>query len=156
MAHTLVIGYGNPLRGDDGAGYVAAELLRTRLAGSTVRIVSEQQLLPEMMLQIAEASQVIFIDASVSGRAGKFHRIPLRPAPVCGRFTHQSTPEAMLAGAQKLYGHTPEAVHYLIPGRFFEAGQEMTPSVKRAVNELVDALEKELGTADQSCGPTAG
>ena len=26
-----VIGYGNPLRGDDGAGYAAAELLRTRL-----------------------------------------------------------------------------------------------------------------------------
>ena len=144
MPHTLVIGYGNPMRGDDGAGYVAAELLRERLQNPEVRIVSEQQLLPEMMQEIAAAKMVIFIDASVSGRAGKYHRIPLRPAPVCGRFTHHATPESLLAGAQALYGHTPEAVHYLIPGRFFEAGPEMTSSVKRAVNDLVEALEKEL------------
>ncbi len=144
MPHTLVIGYGNPLRGDDGAGYVAAELLRERLANPAVEIVSEQQLLPEMMQAVAEAKLVIFIDASVSGRTGKFHKIPLRPAPSCGRFTHHATPEALLAGAQALYGNTPEAVHYLIPGRFFEAGQEMTPSVRRAVNDLVETLEKEL------------
>jgi len=144
MPHTLVIGYGNPLRGDDGAGYMAAELLRTRVQNPAVGIVSEQQLLPEMMQGIAEAKLVIFIDASVSGRTGKFHRIPLRPAPVCGRFSHHATPEALLAGAQALYGHTPEAVHYLIPGRFFEAGQEMTPSVRRAVNDLVQALAQEL------------
>jgi hydrogenase maturation protease len=144
MPHTLVIGYGNPQRGDDGAGYVAAELLRAKLTNPAVKIVSEQQLLPEMMQGIAQAKLVIFIDASVSGRAGKCHRIPLRPAPVCGRFTHHATPEALLAGAQTLYGHTPEAVHYLIPGRFFEVGQEMTPSVRRAVNDLVETLEKEL------------
>ena len=144
MPHTLVIGYGNPLRGDNGAGYMAAELLRTRVQNPAVGIVSEQQLLPEMMQGIAEAKLVIFIDASVSGRTGKFHRIPLRPAPVCGRFSHHATPEALLAGAQALYGHTPEAVHYLIPGRFFEAGQEMTPSVRRAVNDLVQALAQEL------------
>ena len=152
MPHTLVIGYGNPLRGDDGAGYVAAELLRARLMNPAVEIVSEQQLLPEMMEGIAAAKLVIFIDASVSGRAGKFHRIPLRPAPACGRFTHHATPEALLAGAQALYGHTPEAVHYLIPGRFFEPGQEMTPSVRRAVNDLVETLEKELGVEAEVTG----
>ncbi|MEO8593943.1 MAG: hydrogenase maturation protease [Candidatus Solibacter sp.] len=147
MSHTLVIGYGNPLRGDDGAGYAAAELLRGRIANAEIEIFSEQQLLPEMMESIAQASRVVFIDASVSGRAGKFHRIPLRPAPVCGRFTHQATPEALLAGAQALYGHTPEAVQYLIPGRFFEVGQEMSPSVKRAVNDVVNELAEELGKA---------
>jgi len=150
MPHTLVIGYGNPLRGDDGAGYVAAELLRERLTNPAVEIVSEQQLLPELMPGIAEANLVIFIDASVSGRAGKFHRIPLRPAPVCGRFTHHATPEALLSGAQALYGHSPEAVQYLIPGRFFEAGQEMTPSVRRAVNDLVETLALELAKVTET------
>jgi hydrogenase maturation protease len=147
-----VIGYGNPLRGDDGAGYVAAEDLRARLTNPAVEIVSEQQLLPEMMQAIAEAKLVIFIDASVSGRAGKYHRLPLRPAPACGRFTHHATPEALLAGAQALYGHTPEAVHYLIPGRFFEAGRELTPSVRRAVNHLVEVLERELAAIAPSAG----
>ena len=142
--NTLIIGYGNALRGDDGAGFLAAELLRDRIRNPEIEILSQHQLLPELMEPISRASRVIFIDASVSGRAGKVHRIPLRPAPACARVTHHATPEALLAGAQSLYGHTPEATLYVIPGRNFQVGQELTPSVRRAVDQLVDALEKEL------------
>jgi len=142
--NTLIVGYGNALRGDDGAGFLAAELLRDRIHRPDIEILSQHQLLPELMEPISRASRVIFIDASVSGRAGKVHRIPLRPAPACARVTHHATPEALLAGAQSLYGHTPEATLYTIPGRNFQVGQELTPSVRRAVNELVDALEKQL------------
>ena len=142
--NTLIVGYGNALRGDDGAGFLAAELLRDRIHRPDIEILSQHQLLPELMEPISRASRVIFIDASVSGRAGKVHRIPLRPAPACARVTHHATPEALLAGAQSLYGHTPEATLYVIPGRNFQVGQELTPSVRRAVNELVATLEKEL------------
>ena len=141
---TLVIGYGNTLRGDDGAGFVAADILREKIQSPHVEVLSQHQLLPELMEPISRASRVIFIDASVSGRAGKVHRIPLRPAPACARFTHHATPESLLAGAQKLYGHTPEATLYTIPGRFFEPCQELTPSVRRAIDELVATLEKQL------------
>jgi hydrogenase maturation protease len=141
---TLIIGYGNALRGDDGAGFIAAELLRDRIHDPAIEILSQQQLLPELMEPISRASRVIFIDASVAGRAGKVNRIPLRPAPACARFTHHATPESLLAGAQKLYGHTPEATLYTIPGRFFEPCQELTPSVRRAIDELVATLEKQL------------
>jgi hydrogenase maturation protease len=144
MPHTLIIGYGNALRGDDGAGFIAAELLRDRIHDPEIEILSQHQLTPELMEPIARAAHVIFIDAAVSGRAGMFNRIPLRPAPACARFTHYATPESLLAGAQSLYGHTPEATLYKIPGRFFETGQELTPSVRRAVNELVATLEKQL------------
>ena len=142
--NTLIVGYGNALRGDDGAGPLAAELLRDRIHRPDIEILSQHQLLPELMEPISRASRVIFIDASVSGRAGKVHRIPLRPAPACARVTHHATPEALLAGAQSLYGHTPEATLYVIPGRNFQVGQELTPSVRRAVNELVATLEKQL------------
>ena len=144
MPHTLIVGYGNALRGDDGAGYIVAELLRDRIHDPEVEIFSQHQLTPELMELMAHVRRVIFIDASVSGRAGKVTRIPLHPAPACARFTHHATPESLLAGAQSLYGHTPEATLYTIPGRFFETGDELTPSVRRAVNELVDTLEKEL------------
>ncbi|MCX6628521.1 MAG: hydrogenase maturation protease [Candidatus Solibacter sp.] len=144
MPHTLIVGYGNVLRGDDGAGFLVAELLRERIRDPEIQILSQQQLLPELMEPISRVARVIFIDASVSGRAGKFQRIPLRPAPACARFTHHATPESLLAGAQSLYGHTPEATLYTIPGRFFETGEELTPSVRRAVNELAATLEVEL------------
>jgi len=150
MPHTLIVGYGNPLRGDDGAGYLAADLLRDSVENPEVEILSQQQLLPELMEPISRAARVIFIDASVSGRAGKFSRIPLRPGPACARFTHHATPESLLAGSQKLYGHTPEATLYTIPGRFFEAGQDLTPSVRRAVDELVATLAKELAPAPKT------
>ena len=77
--NTLIIGYGNALRGDDGAGSIAADLLRDRIHDPAIEILSQQQLLPELMEPISRASRVIFIDASVSGRAGKVNRIPLRP-----------------------------------------------------------------------------
>jgi hydrogenase maturation protease len=102
------------------------------------------------MEPISRAAHVIFIDASISGRPGKVHRIPLRPAPVCSRFTHQATPESLLAGAQSLYGHTPEATLYTIPGGSFETGRQLTPAVRRAVNELVATLEKELSQTPRS------
>jgi hydrogenase maturation protease len=147
MPNTLIIGYGNALRGDDGAGYIAAELLRERIRDTNVEVLSVQQLTPELMEPVSRASRVIFMDASVVGRAGKFNRMPLRPAPACSRFTHQVTPETLLAGAQALYGHTPEAVLYTIPGRFFDVGQELTPSVRRAVEDLVTELVAQLDAA---------
>ena len=140
MNGTLIIGYGNALRGDDGAGYLAAELLRERIHDANVQVVSAQQLTPEMVEPISRARQVIFMDSSVVGKAGKVNRIPVRPAPACSRFTHSATPETLLAGAQALYGNTPEAVHYTIPGMFFEVGGELTPSVRRAVEGLVADL----------------
>jgi hydrogenase maturation protease len=146
MPHTLIIGYGNALRGDDGAGYIVAELLRDKVLDPAIEIVSQHQLTPELMEPISRAAHVIFIDSSVSGRAGKVNRIPLRPAPSCSRYTHHVTPESLLAGSQSLYGHTPEAILYTIPGRFFETGDELTPSVRRAVNDLVATLEKQFAT----------
>ena len=140
MPDTLIIGYGNALRGDDGAGYIAAELLREGIQNPAVEILSVQQLVPELMEPISRARQVLFIDAAITGRAGSFQRVPLRPAPACSRFTHHATPETLLAGAQSLYGHTPEALLHTIPGESFEIGQELTPSVRRAVEALVAEL----------------
>jgi hydrogenase maturation protease len=144
MPDTLVIGYGNALRGDDGAGYIAAELLRERIHNPAVEILSLQQLTPELMESIARARQVIFLDAAILGRAGRYQRVPLRPAPACSHFTHHANPESLLAGAQALYGHTPEAVLYSIPGELFEIGQELTPAVRRAVEALVAELARLL------------
>jgi hydrogenase maturation protease len=147
MPHTLIVGYGNTLRGDDGAGFLAAELLLERIHNPEIEILAQHQLTPELMENISRAAHVIFIDAAVSGPAGKVHRIPLRPAPACAGFTHHATPESLLAGAQSLYGLTPEATLYTIPGRSFETGQELSSSVRRAVNELVATLEAQFAPA---------
>jgi len=67
MTGVLVVGYGNPLRGDDGAGFNAAWLLSLdpRLQGADVLI--RQQLTPELAEDVARADLVVLIDAAVGG-----------------------------------------------------------------------------------------
>ena len=69
-----IVGYGNPLRGDDGVGQeVATALLRQKnsavgLASAT--IICAHQLLPEMALDISRSRFAVFIDAAHDGRPG--------------------------------------------------------------------------------------
>ena len=64
MPSIVVIGYGNPLRGDDAIGWKAAEALRDVYEDDTaVEVFASHQLNPEMAESVAEAGMVIFIDA---------------------------------------------------------------------------------------------
>jgi hypothetical protein len=69
---SLVVGYGNPLRSDDGIGWVIAGRLATdpRFAGTDV--LQRHQLTPELALDISRAGLVVLVDA----RSGP-------PAPPC-------------------------------------------------------------------------
>ena len=54
----IVIGYGNPLRGDDGVGLAAIERLES-LAPREVELIFTQQLTPELAQSVATASLAI-------------------------------------------------------------------------------------------------
>ena len=64
MPRVLIVAYGNPLRSDDGVGWVVAEELRRRLASPEVEVLRLQQLLPEVAESLSRADAVIFVDAS--------------------------------------------------------------------------------------------
>jgi hydrogenase maturation protease len=140
MPRTLILGYGNTLRGDDAAGRVVAERLQDLVRDVDVEILSLHQLTPELMVNVSRADRVIFVDAATTGRPGRYVRVPLHPAPQCSRFTHHATPEALLTGARALYGRCPEATLYLIPGQSFEAPDELSGPVRLAVDQLVNHL----------------
>jgi Ni,Fe-hydrogenase maturation factor len=59
----LVIGLGNPLRGDDGVGWWLAQ--RARRLRPTPRVLQVRQLTPELCVELAAARRVLFIDAWV-------------------------------------------------------------------------------------------
>ncbi len=63
----LIIGYGNSLRRDDGAGLVLAQRLaeQWKKDGHAVRLLLTHQLMPEMALDLAESdvAGVLFVDA---------------------------------------------------------------------------------------------
>jgi hydrogenase maturation protease len=140
MPRLLIIGYGNPLRGDDAVGYLAAERLRSLLTGADVEILAVHQLTPELADPISRAAHVIFLDAAATGEPGAIQRRSIIPAPGPGGFTHHSTPGALLAASAALFDSLPEATLYSIPGQSFEFGEELTAPVRQALETLTADL----------------
>lgn len=70
MKRPLIIGYGNPLREDDGIGWRAAEVLEQMLPEGSADVIRCHQLTPELAVEIESASLVIFLDAAADAPAG--------------------------------------------------------------------------------------
>lgn len=98
----LVIGYGNPGRGDDGLGPEFARRLGERVT-TGVSIVTDFQLKVEHAVRIATATQVVFVDASV-GAAEPYEFIRLAPADRGNVSSHDLSPAAVLALAELHFG----------------------------------------------------
>ena len=122
----LIIGYGNPLRGDDAFGIRAAE----RIPGA----LAVHQLTPELMDPIARADRVLFLDAAAEGAPGQIRRRRVEPGGAEPAFTHHLTPEALLAGAIALYGRAPEAEIITVCGANFSLSDRLSPAVEAALD----------------------
>lgn len=58
-----IIGYGNILRGEDGFGVEVIERLHRSLKAN-VKLISTHSLTPELVLELLEADEIVFVDAS--------------------------------------------------------------------------------------------
>jgi len=93
MIPVLIIGYGNPLRCDDGIGWRAAQAIMQAWPEKQVRVEAAHQLLPEMADWLAEASHVIFIDACWNLIPGRIRSREIHPETTgTASMTHQFSP----------------------------------------------------------------
>ena len=138
---TLVIGYGNVLRSDDGAGVIAA----TRLAeqSSPPRVIAAQQLTPDLAENIASAAQVVFVDAYAADqrdaglRVARIANGAIQPAPV---LDHHADPAVLLRLADNVYGKRPTAWVVGIPAFNFDIGESVSPATLHRIDEAVALL----------------
>ncbi len=142
MQGGLVLGYGNELRRDDGAGpQVAREVAALGLAG--VEVVEAHQLLPEHAEVLARFARVVFVDASVDEPVLGLRRVtPSRDAALA---PHASDPAAIVALAGALFGHAPDAWMVTLPATDLGIGEglsaETAALVPQAVAEVIRLLE---------------
>jgi hydrogenase maturation protease len=116
----LVIGYGNTVRSDDGAGYQVAEIVAS-LNLENVRSLAVHQLTPDLAEQIAMAEVVIFVDAVATSSELKVESLEPR---VSESFTgHYADPRSLLSLSHVLYGAAPIAYRILIPALDFTFGE---------------------------------
>jgi hydrogenase maturation protease len=137
----LIIGYGNPLRGDDGIGPAVVDELQGSPIAARTELLQRHQLGPELAAQIAIADAVIFVDASAVGIPGEIRTRRLQaPEAATSDLTHHVSPEILLAIARELYGRAPDAVLVTVCGASFEMGTPMSDVAYKAVQELVPFL----------------
>lgn len=138
----LIIGYGNPLRCDDGFGWVAAQRMANDLDGSHVQVVACQQLTPELAEPVSRATRVVFVDARVEGVPGQIvcQQLSRDSTPVPAS-AHHLTPAALLAWADTLYGANPDAAWIVsVTGACFDHGEGLSPALTTALPATLDLL----------------
>jgi hydrogenase maturation protease len=147
----LVIGYGNPLCGDDGIGPCAVEhmALGNDEAHLDVEYLSLRQLTPELAEPISRAQAVIFVDATVDGTSGEIRCTELlQPTDSLqttqGAFTHHVSADLLLESALLLYGNCPAAYLYTISGENFMLGDFPSEKVEAALPSLLEQLKARI------------
>jgi len=141
MPRIVVIGIGNPDRGDDAFGRVVAIHLRGRLP-ECVRLIEQDGEATTLLERLGEADAAILIDAAVSGgEPGQIRRFDAAREPLPAAKFGLSTHGFGLAEAVELariLGKLPgRGVVYAVEARSFELGAPLSPELVRAVDEVV-------------------
>lgn len=134
----LVIGYGNPLRGDDGTGPRVARLLQER--GFTT--LALHQLTPELAEPIAAARTVFFLDADARLTGGNISIERIDPGGQAGGqpVEHYGSPATLLSLARDVYGASPIAWRVGLGGENWELGDDLSAAAEQSIGKALSEI----------------
>ena len=129
---TLILGYGNVDRGDDGLGYYVVNEVSHHLTHSdlepygyepetlTLEVsgMFQRQLVPEMAEMLADFDRVVFVDAHTGAYDEEVRVTRIEPNYAPQALTHHMSPEMLLYLTEAMAGHCPEG--YLCSARGYE------------------------------------
>ena len=152
-AHTLIIGYGNPDRQDDGVAWHVLCGLAERLGRPLPSLVEGffpsgehpdlwfvLQLTPELSKQVAGYEKVCFVDAHTGTIAEEIQVRRLEAQYQSSPLTHHMTPETCLALVDQLYGVQPEALLVSVKGEAFAFTHQLSPSAASRVECAIELI----------------
>ena len=148
--HTLVVGCGNLIRGDDAVGPVLVRLLAERDLPSGVRLVDGGTAGMDVAFAMRNVDRVVVVDASRVGvEPGTVHRVPGAEltdlTPPEGNL-HRFRWDQALGFAKWLLkdDYPADVTVWLVEGESFEPGAPLTPAVETAVVRVADRIEREI------------
>lgn len=154
MPNIVVIGYGNTLRRDDGAGVALAEKLVAHWLTQDVpaQLLTSTQILPEMAADIGRndgdddnpIEAVVFVDTAAQSSAEGIQIARVEPETASPSSGHNLNPATLLVYATLLYGGAPPAWLVTVPGVDFAHGQGFSPQVAHWLNEDIAAIASQL------------
>ncbi|CAN5257328.1 hydrogenase maturation protease [soil metagenome] len=145
---TLVIGIGHPDRGDDAAGRLVAAQLAT-VAPADVRIVQTDGEAGKLIDLLAQADQVVIVDAGLSGaRPGTIHRLDAvagaMPRPMFAMSSHAIGLVESIELARTLGTLPARCLVLAIEAQGFDLGAGVSPAVTEAIDRAVEMVLGEL------------
>lgn len=141
----IVIGYGNPHKGDDAIGQRVVTQLQ-ELKPPNLEAYSVNQLTPELSGKLARANVAIFVDAC---KLKNTNTVQVRPLDTCGTettgsalpgFGHSCSPCSLLALTQSVYGHFPKAWWVEVPADDFTIGQPLSDLAEQGVDQALQTI----------------
>jgi hydrogenase maturation protease len=155
---TLIVGYGNPDRGDDGVGFFLVNAVRARLGlrpleatetgledlTGRVDAVFLLQLVPELIETLSRYDRVIFVDAHVGDETPEVDARLLVPHYTLSAFTHHVTPETLLAMVGLLAPEVPPGHLVSIKGHSFDFRQGLSAPTQRLLGRALRLVEEIL------------
>ncbi len=144
---TMIIGYGNSMRADDGAGPALVEQLAELLPNheaAGVRLIACPQLTPELAADIAQAKKVLFVDASIMVKAGHVRIRQVHPDTAGMTMGHHFTPATVLALADHVFAARPATWLAAIGCESLAMDNQLTPRIAGTVERLARHIKYQL------------
>lgn len=143
MTRVLLIGFGNPGRGDDGLGPALVESLESS-PPKGLELIGDYQLTIDLAYDIAPFETVVFADADRSGPA-PFSLRTVAPEPPRSFTSHSQTPEGVLYTARALFGARSRGYLLGIRGYRFDSFSEvLSPDARSNLNASREFLINRL------------
>ena len=156
MSGDLLIGWGNPLRGDDGVGQAIAAAVE-RWGQPQLEVVEAVQLTPELAPLLAAARRVLFVDAEAGAAAvsGGWRLEPVPPWEPRGPtaawssqpLSHHASPGVLLMLAETLYGRRPPAWQLLVAAHACGFGSGLSSATEALLPGALAAVRLWCGDA---------
>ena len=168
MIRTLVIGFGNLDRADDGVAFHVVNAFRRRLGqaaldgdntgleelGAPVDSVFIGQLVPEMIDLLDDYDRVVFVDAHVDPALDDLYCAAVSPDEAGLTFTHHMSPATLLAFFKALNGRDLEGHLVSIRGLNFDFHRDLSMETITLVEPAVERIISLLGPTAKDAEPS--
>ncbi len=154
MKRTLVIGFGNVDRADDGVAFHIVNAFRHQLGqeplkedktgleelGAAVDSVFIGQLVPEMIDLLDDYERVVFVDAHVDPAMNDLYCASVSPDEAGLTFTHHMSPATLLAFFKALHGRDIDGHLVSIRGRDFDFHRNLSADTIALIEPAVERI----------------
>ena len=155
MNNTIILGFGNPDRGDDGAAWVAlssiachfgypidSEQIETGFISinDSLQLWLNLQLMPELAEDLARFDRAVFVDAHTEDIEEDVRVVEVQPHYQNSPFTHHLTPASCLSLCKELYSKCPRSILVSMRGYEFGFSRQLSPKTSENVNKAVQLI----------------